>query len=122
LACSRPELGYLVHQCARFSLDPKVEHGKAIMWIGKCLLATRDKGIIMTTNDSESFKVSVDANFCGNWDQSEAAEDADTARLMHGFLISYAGCPLMWKSNMQTEIALSSTESEVIGLSEALRM
>jgi len=116
LACSRPELAYSVHQCARFSSDPKVEHGKAIMWIGKYLLATRDKGIIMTPNDSKSFKVSVDANFCGNWDQSDAAEDSNTARSRHGFLISYAGCPVMWKSKMQTEIALSSTELEVIGL------
>ena len=74
LACSRPELAYSVHQFARFLSDPKVEHGKAIMWIGKYLLATRDKGIIMTPNDSESFKVSVDANFYGNWDRSKAAE------------------------------------------------
>jgi len=121
LACSRPELAYSVHQCARCLSDPKVEHGKAVLWIGKYLLATRDKGIIMTPNDSESFKVSVDANFCGNWDQSEAVEDANTARSRHGFLISYAGCPLMWKSKMQPEIALSSTESEVICLSEVLR-
>ena len=33
----------------------------------------------------------------------------------------YAGCPLIWKSSLQTEIALSSTESEYTGLSYALR-
>ena len=31
------------------------------------------------------------------------------------------GCPVIWKSQLQTEIALSSTESEYIGLSYALR-
>jgi len=40
LACSRPELAYFVHQCARFLSDPKVEHGKAITWIGKYVLAS----------------------------------------------------------------------------------
>jgi len=33
----------------------------------------------------------------------------------------YAGCPILWKSQLQTEVALSSTESEFTGLSYALR-
>ena len=33
----------------------------------------------------------------------------------------YKGCPLTWKSQLQTEITLSSTESEYTGLSYALR-
>ena len=33
----------------------------------------------------------------------------------------YAGCPVVWKSQLQTECALSSTESEYTGLSYALR-
>ena len=31
------------------------------------------------------------------------------------------GCPIIWKSQLQTEVALSSTESEYTGLSYALR-
>ena len=118
--CTRPDIAYAVHQCARFAADPKVEHGKAVMWIGRYLLATRDKGMILKPN-GDSFNVSVDADFSGNWDRSEAADDADTARSRHGYIVSYAGCPMLWASKLQTEVALSSTESEVIGLSEALR-
>ena len=33
----------------------------------------------------------------------------------------YKGCPILWKSQLQGKIALSSTESEYIGLSYALR-
>jgi hypothetical protein len=33
----------------------------------------------------------------------------------------YEGAPLLWKSQLQSEIALSSTESEYIGISYALR-
>ena len=33
----------------------------------------------------------------------------------------YAGCPIYWCSKLQTEIALSTTESEYIALSSAMR-
>ena len=32
----------------------------------------------------------------------------------------YAGCPIVWKSQLQIEIALSSTESDYMGLSYVL--
>lgn len=43
---------------------------------------------------------------CGNWDLKDPANDRDTARSRHGYIINYAGCPLLWKSQLQTEIAL----------------
>lgn len=75
---------------------------------------------MIPTFDKE-LEVYVDASFCGDWDPQEAARDRDTARSRHGYIINYAGCPLLWKSQLQTEIALSSTESEYTGLSYALR-
>ena len=33
----------------------------------------------------------------------------------------YDGCPILWKSQLQTEVSLSSTKSEYIGISYALR-
>ena len=41
-------------------------------------------------------------------------------RSQHGYIILYFGCPLIWKSQLQMEIALSSAESEYTGLSYAL--
>ena len=37
-----------------------------------------------------------------------------------GYVIMYAGCPLIWCSKIQTETALSTTESEYIALGQAL--
>jgi hypothetical protein len=33
----RPDISYMTHQCARFSSEPKVEHGKAIRWLARYL-------------------------------------------------------------------------------------
>jgi hypothetical protein len=69
----------------------------------------------------DSFQVWVDADFCGNWIKEESMEDPDTARSRTGYVVKFLGCPIMWKSQLQTEIALSSCESEYIALSQALR-
>ena len=61
----------------------------------------------------------VHADFAGNWNRSES-EYIDTAISRHGYVIMYEGCPILHKSQIQTEISLSSTESEYTGLSYAL--
>ena len=38
----------------------------------------------------------------------------------HGFIISFIGCPVIWKLQLQTEIALSSSEIDYMGLSYTL--
>ena len=118
---TRPDIAYAVHQCARFSADPKVEHGQAIKWLGRYLYGTRSKGLIMKPDDNATLEMYVDSDWSGNWDPSIAATDSSTARSRHGFVVKYCGCPLFWGSQLQTEIALSSTEAEYIGLSKALR-
>ena len=119
---SRPGIAYIVHQCARFSVDPKVEHRKALRHLGRYLRATRTRGLILDPDPKRGLEDHVDADFAGNWHKDDAAmNDRDTARSRHGFILSYHGCPILWKSQMQTEIALSSTESEFTGLSYSLR-
>ena len=74
----------------------------------------------MDPNDQE-FEVFVDADFCGLWDKDTAIRDPSTAKSRTGFIIKYAGCPIIWASRLQTETALSTTEAEYIALSTALR-
>jgi Reverse transcriptase (RNA-dependent DNA polymerase) len=118
--CTRPDLAYAVHQCARFSADPKYEHGQAIKWLGRYIYETRNKGMIFKPDDS-GLELYVDSDWAGNWDRTTAGHDPDTARSRHGYVLKYAGCPVLWASQMQTKFALSSTEAEYIGLSRALR-
>jgi Reverse transcriptase (RNA-dependent DNA polymerase) len=118
---TRPDIAYAVHQCARFTTDPRYEHGQAVKWLGRYLYGTRDKGIIFKPTPQQSLHLYVDSDWSGLWDKSIAATDSNTARSRHGFILEYCGCPVIWASQLQTEIALSSTEAEYIGLSKALR-
>ena len=68
----------------------------------------------------ESFECWADASHAGEWNHADAMLDATTAKSRMGYMIFYAGCPILWASKLQTKIALSSTESEYITLSQAL--
>src|SRR6056300_997119 len=48
---TRSDIAYIVHQCARFTSDPKVEHGEALKWLGRYLIGTKDKGTILKPQD-----------------------------------------------------------------------
>jgi hypothetical protein len=118
---TRSDISYIMHHCAHFTEDPKDSHAKAIRWLARYLKKTRNKGLVINLNKSKDLDVYVDADFCGNWDSNATKLDRDTARSRHGYIIMYKGCPVIWKSQLQQEIALSSTESEYNGLSYALR-
>ena len=121
---TRPDIGYAVHQCARFMSNPKQSHAKAIKRIGRYLLGTMDKGLILKPDENKSFECFVDASFAGEWirgNEDKAMYDPNTARSRTGYIIRYAGIPLTWASKLQQEVSLSSTEAEMIALSAATR-
>jgi len=64
-----------------------------------------------------------DASHAGEWRKhgDEAINDPTTAKSRSGYVLLYAGCPIVWASKLQTEIALSSTEAEYIAISSAMR-
>ncbi len=119
---TRPEIAYAVHQCARFASNPRESHANAVKYLCRYLLGTKDEGIILHPDVSKSFEVHVDCDFAGNWVKEDAMDDPSTAKSRTGYVISYAGCPVIWASKLQTEVVLSTTESEYVGLSESLRI
>ena len=116
----RPKITYAIHQCARFCAAPKKSHGEAVKQIGRYLLGTSNKGLILSPT-AVSFECWADASHAGEWTRMNADINATTAKSRSGYVILYAGCPIIWASKLQTEIALSSTEAEYIALSQALR-
>jgi hypothetical protein len=88
--------------------------------LGRYLKATRNKGTILKPHKGKGLELYVDADFSGNWDPKESW-DRDTARSRHGYIVKYENCPLLWKSQLQTEITFSSTESEYTGMLIGLR-
>ena len=117
---TRPELSMAVHQCARFGNSPMLSHERAIKRIGKYLLDNPNRGLVFNPDKDRGIECFVDADFAGGWSQADS-DDADNVMSRTGYVIMYAGCPIMWSSKLQTEIALSTAEAEYIALSQAMR-
>lgn len=80
--------------------NPNQSHGIAVKRIGRYLLETRDKGLIIKPDKKHSFTTFVDADFCGKWDKRIAAQDPNTAKSRTGFLIKYVNVPVFWQSKL----------------------
>ena len=117
---SRCDLAFANHQCARFSHDPREPHEKAVKHIGRYLLGTRDKGMIIRPSADLTLDAYADADFCGLW-KVESADDPKSARSRTGFVITLGNIPVVWVSKLQTETALSTAEAELIALSTCMR-
>ena len=117
---TRLDIAYAVHQCARFAAEPKESHAAVLKKIGRYLVGTKDKGMVLNPRQ-HSFDCFVDADFAGNWDRVHSDVDPSTAKSRTGYVIMYGGCPVVWASKLQREVALSTTEAEYAALSESLR-
>ncbi len=108
---TRPDITFAVSQVVRFNHSPKKSHASAIKIIVRYLHHTADKGTIVTPTGDLSLDCYVDANFAG----------LTSAKSQTGYIITLGGCPILWKSQLQTEISLSTLESEYSALSASMR-
>ncbi len=76
---ARPDISCAVHQCARHCANPKIQHTAAVKRIGRYLLGTKDKGLIMKPNQ-EGMECWVDASHASEWNNKTASSDPNTAR------------------------------------------
>ena len=117
---TRPDISFAVNQCARYTFSPRRSHEEAMKHIGRYLKSTRDKGIIMTPTEKLQLDCFVDADFAGLWNY-EKDIDPTSVKSRSGFLFMLGGCPISWVSRLQSEIALSTMESEYVAMSVSMK-
>jgi hypothetical protein len=117
---TRPDLAYSVSQVARFMFNPKHSHEIAIKRIGRYLIGTKDKGMIIKPTSTIDIDAYPDADFAGLYGY-EDNHDPVCVRSRTGYVITVAGCPIYWSSKLQTETATSTMEAEIIALGSCCR-
>eukprot|EP00957_Ditylum_brightwellii_P071130 5406759-Ditylum_brightwellii.AAC.1 len=62
----------------------------------------------------------ADADFGGSF-SVEDHQDVISVRSKTSYVLTFAGCPILWVSNLQTEVALSILHAEHVALSQSLK-
>jgi hypothetical protein len=100
---------------------PKHSHELALKRIGRYLKQTSDRGMVMNpSTDICKIDAYPDADFAGMYGH-EKPVDPSCVKSCTGFVITFADVPILWKSQLQTETALSTMEAEIIALSACCR-
>ena len=73
---TRPDLAFAVHQCARFTHNPKRSHELALKRIGRYLIGTKDRGMLLDPSSNLDIDCFVDAVVAGLW----GSESPDSPR------------------------------------------
>jgi hypothetical protein len=84
--------------------------------IGRYQKATRDKSLILKPKTEMAINCLVNSNsqFCGD---SKILKDHQVRKAAHAIFLNLVGCPVIWSSQLQTNIALSTIEAEYDALS-----
>ena len=91
---THPDIAMAVHQCARFSINPMLSHKRAVKRIGRYLLGNKFRGIVFKPDPQKGLECFVDADFAGGYSKEDAG-DPDNVLSRTGFVVLYAGCPLV---------------------------
>ena len=99
---TRPDIAFAVSQVAQFNSNPNQSHASAVKMIIRYLSATSDKGIIFTPTTAFKVDCYVDADFAGL--HGREPQDLSASTCSHtGYIMFFCACPLIWKSQLQTE-------------------
>jgi hypothetical protein len=92
---TRPDISMAVHQYAHFCTNPKAVHDRVVKQIAIYLLATADKGLVLTPSLDMSLNMYVDADFAGRWHR-EYAKLRDDVLSRTGYVTLFCNCPAIW--------------------------
>lgn len=110
---TRPDISHSVNHLARFLSKPSEEHHKAARRVLRYIAKDPEKGIIfLKGKDKPKLETYSDADFAG---------DPSASRSTSGSLIKLSFGPIMWRSHLQSDVVLSTTEAEYLAATETCR-
>jgi len=98
----------------------KHSHELALKRIGQYLKNTSERGMAIQPARELDVDAYPDADFASMYGHEKLTDPA-CAKSCTGFVIMFAGVPIMWQSKLQTETALWTMEAEKIALAACMR-
>jgi hypothetical protein len=108
---SQPDVIFQVGQLAQFIQNPGKAHWEALKWLMSYLNTTKELWLTLTGGEMSDLVVYTDADWVSQSDRHSIS----------GYAMQMGEGTITWSSKKQPIMALSSTESEYIGQTHALK-
>lgn len=113
MVSTRPDIAYTVSCLSRYMSNPGKPHWEAMKWLLRYLKHTSKCGLTFYKSpDDVSLVGYVDSNY---------ANDRDNRKSTTSYVFTLCGACISWKSQLQPIVALSTTESEYVAATEAMK-
>jgi hypothetical protein len=109
---TRLDIAFAVSRMAQYVESPTIIQWKAVKHIMRYIKHTSNYGLEFGGSGNDDFKCFCDSDWGG---------DTATRKSTSGYIFCLAGGAISWSSKKQAVVALSSTESEYVGLSLAAK-
>lgn len=109
---TRIDIAYAVNLASRHMAQPTTQDWIAVKRIFRYLNGAYDFGIYLHKGLPNVIEAYCDANFVDN---------DTTAKSTTGYVITYGGVPIHWRSQKQSLVTLSSTEAEIVSLCSVVK-
>ncbi|MBW0536871.1 hypothetical protein O181_076586 [Austropuccinia psidii MF-1] len=106
---TRPDISFAVSSLSQFLELPGIEHWKAFLHVLRYLRGTAQQSLVYHGGKEKGVQSYSDANW-GNCPQ--------TRRSITGFVITFNGCLVVWKTRKQPTVSLSTAEAEYKALTD----
>lgn len=117
VTCSRPDISYTANQISQQLQHLGYSHWLAVKRLFGYLHATCHLGICYQSSRSNlSDRFSLQG-----WTDADWATDVATRRSISGYVFSLAGGTISWNTKKQSIVALSTTESEYVAATSAVK-
>lgn len=107
---ARPDITFATNYVARYSQNPSQKHMDALHRIYAYLKGTTSVGIKYEVGGDPEFKLYSDSDHAGC---------GDTRRSTTGWILTFMGGPVSWRSHRQSTVALATCDAEYTAAAEA---
>jgi len=113
---TRPDIAFAVSRLARFNQNPGQDHQQAADRVIQFLYVTRSRAICYGgdggNEGAQSFVCASDASFADNTIDRKSSQ---------GYIMTLFGGPIAWRANKQDTVTTSSTEAELLALTQTAK-
>lgn len=106
----RPDLAFRLSQLSRYLQNPKAKHLKCVNEVLRYIILSKSVGI--------HFQKGGNLIEVKGYSDSDWGNNKENSKSTSGIVFTMAGGPIIWSAKLQTSVALSTTEAELIALSE----